>query len=207
MDNTGYLRWKAASGATGYQWSYSTNGGSSYSDPITCVGEEADISDAINESIVAAQSGSKESLDLKFKVKSLPDGGESTVDYCSSRVEGYYRPADSKKLYVDLGYTQHDITERVPATAAEGGMSCDNHFNVPSVMHVNELMTFSLMFDSGSSAGSYAQFEFLGNGVNATNSGTYGFLLSRSGKIQVYSSGTKVYRQRRIAHEIMMFRK
>ena len=116
VDNTGYLRWKAASGATGYQWSYSTNGGSSYSDPITCVGEEADISDAINESIVAAQSGSKESLDLKFKVKSLPDGGESTVDYCSSRVEGYYRPADSKKLYVDLGYTQHDITERVGIT-------------------------------------------------------------------------------------------
>ena len=193
VDNTGYLRWKAASDATGYQWSYSTNGGSSYSDPITCVGEEADISGAINEAVVAAQAGSQAALNLKFKVKALPEGGESTVDYVSNRLDGYYRPDDSKKLYVDLGYTQHDITERVPATAVEGGMSCDNRFNVPSVMHMNELMTFSLMFDSGSTDGSYAQFEILGNGVNATNSGTYGLLFLRSGQIQVYSSGTKVY--------------
>ena len=128
VDALGYLRWDEVSGATGYEWSYSTDG-SSYSLGGTCEGAEADVSAAISKAVLAKADGAT-SATLYLKVKAT-NGEESQLTHTFDK-------------YINYGYSQHDLAD-VYAPANDG---ITGNFQVRSGLYMNELMTFGVSISS-----------------------------------------------------------
>lgn len=178
-DALGYLRWDEVSDATGYEWSYSTDG-IEYSTGGTCGGTEADVSAAITEAVEAAQEGKKTSAMLKLKVRALPDGAASDpIDFASNTMDEKYRKSIFDK-YINLGYSTHDISERYSPAATTGGVTGVNSFSANSAIYMNELMTFSLTF---SKASAYYRTGFLSDGTTGWADLYYGLTINQTGKV------------------------
>lgn len=185
VDALGYLRWDAVENADGYEWSYSTDGGVSYSTAEVCEGTEADISAAVSEAVKVAKTNGATNATLKLKVKAA-GGAESQFDYTFDK-------------YINYGYTTHDITDTY-APAKDG---ITGNFQAHSALYMNELMTFSVTLSSFLKEDNSGKTDFFigflsGDAVEIIpNTANYFYRLrfEAHGWTKIYRKGTIIFNQ------------
>ena len=152
-DALGFLRWDKVSGATGYEWSYSTDG-TSYTSGGTVDETEADISAAITEAIKLARENSQTSATLNLKVKAT-GGAETAFTYTFDK-------------YINYGYKTRDIAD-VYAGARTG---VTGNFVATSGLYTNELMTFGFSVSQFLQSGSTSKTDFYVGMLNSSAADT-----------------------------------
>ena len=139
VDTLGFLRWDEVSGATSYEWSYSTGG--DYVSGGTVEETEADISAAMTEAVKVARAGGATSATLYLKVAA--DGQETELTHTFDK-------------YINYGYSTHDITD----VYAPANDSITGSFGANSALYTNELMTFGVTLSSFMKADNSGKNDF-----------------------------------------------
>ena len=183
VDTLGFLRWDEVSGATSYEWSYSTGG--DYVSGGTCEGTEADVSAAMTEAVKVARANSQTSATLNLKVKAT-SGTESVLTHTFDK-------------YVNYGYSTHDIADvYAPANDVIKG-----NFQAHSALYVNELMTFSVTLSSFMKEDNSGKMDFFigflsGDAVEVIpNTANYFYRLrfEAHGWTKIYRKGSIIFNQ------------
>ena len=167
VDTLGFLRWDEVSGATSYEWSYSTGG--DYVSGGTVEETEADISAAMTEAVKVARENGATSATLNLKVAA--DGQETVLTHTFDK-------------YINYGYSTHDITD-VYAPAIQGKTGT---FSAHSALSMNQLLTFGFTFSAthiGTSR-AYYSFGFMNRGPAEASSCFYRFNIEQHGWVKLY---------------------